>query len=284
MVNAVVLAGGKQKFGHYKSKAAVELNGKRCIDYVVDALEDSRNIDNILIVGDKYNLGKEIKGHKVIQERKGFFQNAITGYDHFELIIEDKEPLFYVFSDIPFVTSTAIDGFLEKCNNSANSNGDADLSLCLVDIDQINKFFPGCKKNYPSMRVKDFSFRMGNCGLIYPGRILDTEFERKYHIFENAYHARRFDQFSSFVKFIWNAGPIFIYDLLPKNFSKREFYSSLLKNEFYFDVTTKNFEELFLKKTGLRFRFIKTYYPELAVDIDTLKDKEYIENYFRFRN
>lgn len=264
MVNAVVLAGGKEKLGHYKSKATLEFNNKRCIDYVVEALEDAEHVDNFLIIGDRYSLGKDIKQYQVIQEKKSFFQNAVHGY--FESPIKKEDPLFYIYSDIPFVTSESIDDFLERCDL------EVDLNFGLVNIEKIRENFPGYKENYPHARFKDFDFRMANCALVYPKKVLDSEFEKKHHTFKNAYKGRRFDQKGSMIRFAINSRHIFLYHLL-KNFRG---YSN---GEFYFNTTIRDLENYIFNKTKLKFNFIKSNYSELAVDVDTRRDKEYIENY-----
>ncbi len=280
MANAVILAGGKSKFANNKSKATLEFNGKRYIDCVIGALDKSENIEKILIMGDRNDLGKDVKGHRVIQERRDFFQNIVTGYDHLELLIEEGEPLFYVYSDAPFINPGGIDDFLEKCNKHKFLSGNyADLSICLVDIEEIRKRFPGYKDNYPYTRLNDFGARFGNCFLLNVGKILDSEFEKKYHIFENAYNARRFDEVRSTIRFIRNAGSLLIYDLAPKTLDKKYFYKGILKKELYVNTTLEEIEHILFRKTKLKIKIFKSNYPELAVDVDTKRDKNYIEDY-----
>ena len=281
MVNAVVLAGGKQKFGHYKSKAAVELNGRRCVDYVVEALDKAKYIDDIIIVGNVDNLGEKIYDYSVTHETRVFVHNAAVGYEHFRLKMGDKEPLFYIFSDIPFVTSQSIDDFLERADYNT------DLNLCFVDINKINEKFSNYKEYYPYTRLNDFSFRMGNCGLVKVENVIKSGSQK---VFQKAFEARRFNEFLSLLKFLFLGYSIYSHLRDVRKFQKTNLFGvpMILPREFYFDLNIKDIEEkisrVFSKEGNLSVNIVKSYYPELAVDIDTLKDKQYVENHPKFRN
>lgn len=265
MVNAVVLAGGKSRIAGNKSKATLNFwDDRRCIDVVVECLDKSRNINKILISGDKADLGESISGHEVTQERRDFFQSVVA-------FMGEEEPLFYIYSDIPFINSIAVDDFLERCDN------DADLNFGLVGIEKIRKGFAGYKDYYPYTRFNDFGFRLANCALVYLSRILHSKFEKRYNLFRNAYDIRRFDEIGSITKFIIDTGPIFLYSLLSKSMNKRDFYKGLSHRELYFNTNCREFEELLFRRSKLRVNLIKSSYPELAVDVDTKKDKEWIE-------
>lgn len=283
MVNAVVLAGGKEKLGHYKSKATLEFNNKRCIDYVVEALNKADNIDKVMIVGNIEHLGEEILGRKVTQERRVFIQNAVSGYEALRLELrdknwKDKEPLFYIFSDIPFVTAESIDDFLDRADTNS------DLSFCFVDISKINERFSNYKEYYPYTTLKDFSFRMGNCGLVNVENVMKSGSQK---IFQKAFEARRFNEFLSFLKFLFLGYPVYSHLRMLGEFKKTNLLGMpvILPREFYFDLTINNVEEkiskIFSKEGNLSVNIVTSYYPELAVDVDGKRDRKYIENYFR---
>jgi molybdopterin-guanine dinucleotide biosynthesis protein A len=118
MFNALILAGTKEKGSleiaeNVDNKALIMLNGRPMIDYIVDALNNSENIDKILVVGPKNELSPYIgkKVEEIINPGNSILENMEIGLNYFN----SSDNLLFLTSDIPLITPEAIDEFLEIC-------------------------------------------------------------------------------------------------------------------------------------------------------------------------
>ncbi|GAI70562.1 unnamed protein product [marine sediment metagenome] len=118
MFNALILAGTKKKgpleiAEKVDNKALIILDGMPMINYVVDALHNSENIDQILVVGPKKELhqyiGKKVK--EILNPGDSILENMEIGLNYFS----SDDNLLLLTSDIPLITSEAIDEFLRIC-------------------------------------------------------------------------------------------------------------------------------------------------------------------------
>ena len=128
---------------------------------------------------------------------------------------------------------------------------------------------------------------MGNCGLVKVENVMKSGSQK---VFQKAFEARRFNEFLSFLKFLFLGYSVYSHLSGMRKFQKTNLFGIpvILPREFYFNLNIEDVEEkiskVFSKEGKLSVNIVKSYYPELAVDIDTLKDKEYVENHPRFRN
>lgn len=151
MVNAVVLAGGKEKDeswssskevffkllylmsygkakipGSYKSFINVdgEIEGVKkkrpCIEYILHALDKSDLVEKVAIVTDKrkleetldLNIKNYMKKSIAVQQVGSIKENALAGYS----ALGTKGQTLFITGDSPKTTAESIEEFLEKCS------------------------------------------------------------------------------------------------------------------------------------------------------------------------
>lgn len=163
-MKAFILAGGKtnkDKLNGYENKALLPIKGKIMVQYIIDALKGSTYIDSIGIIGEPKELKKyiEIDENKdvYIQEDTKMVDNFIKGLDYFK----EEENVLAITSDIPFITTQAIDHFIKESLDTK-----AKLTYPIIEKENQLKTFPDLKRTY--LKLKDGTFTGGNMMLINP--------------------------------------------------------------------------------------------------------------------
>lgn len=118
---AIIFAGGKAKRMQGANKPVIKLYGKELISYVIDAIEESKKVSEILIA-----LRRENRELVLFIERKKFRKKAkITftsgrGYVHDlkELAQSIKEKAIVLPCDMPFLRGSIIDSLIERYEKS----------------------------------------------------------------------------------------------------------------------------------------------------------------------
>jgi len=107
MFNALILAGMKEKgpleiVEKVDNKALIMINGRPMIEYIVDALNNSENIDKIIVVGPKNELhpyiGKKVE--EILNPGNSILENMERGLNFFN----SDDSLLILTSDIPLIT------------------------------------------------------------------------------------------------------------------------------------------------------------------------------------
>ena len=115
MVNAVILAGNNDdsKLKDFSpNKALLEINGKYMIEYILEVLEETEEVEKVVIVGPEEFLDKLVKGKlvKVIPCVNSIVENATNGMNYFD----DDKMILILSCDIPMITYEAIQDFLKQ--------------------------------------------------------------------------------------------------------------------------------------------------------------------------
>ena len=179
-VNAIVLAGEKKQKskpskehqqsggegskGHkdevlLESKTLVKIKGRYMLEYVIDALRNSKSIEKIAVVGCKETL-EPIVGRRVdfiVEGSDSIVNNGLAALACFK---QDKQ-VFILTSDIPMITPEAIEDFVEKSLEKK-----ADLCYSVVDKKVNDLRYPQIKRTYA--RLREGQFTGGNLFLFNP--------------------------------------------------------------------------------------------------------------------
>lgn len=166
-MEALVLAGGKEK------RALMELGGKPLISYVLSALLSSKYIDKILVVGNGLPLPPSEKIIS-IPEGKDFIANLLRGVEQCQ-----GEYVLVSSADLPFLTTSAVDRFIEKALPLK-----ADFAYPTVSKEVFQKKAPNIDKTFVTLR--EGRFAGGNVVLLSRDFVL-----RRREIIEKAYEARK---------------------------------------------------------------------------------------------
>ncbi|WP_158212377.1 nucleotidyltransferase family protein [Natranaerobius trueperi] len=173
MVKCVVLAGSSESSKeialisstseYVTNKAFLEINGKPMIRYIISALEESEYVKEIVVVGPVDSLNNCLSNFTgtVVEEHESgkVLDNVIKGIQK----INATENILVVTSDIPLITSKAIDDFVRSCNNKF------DLFYPVIPKEQNNLRFPGVERTY--VNLIDGNFTGGNIFYLNPQKI-----------------------------------------------------------------------------------------------------------------
>lgn len=244
MFNALILAGTKEKgpleiAENVDNKALIMLDGRPMIDYIVDALNSSENIDRILVVGPKNELNPYI-GKKVDEILNP--GNSILGNMEIGLIFfNSTDNLLILTSDIPLITHEAIDEFLEICTKRK-----AYIGYPIITKENIVKKYPETERTY--IKMKEGIFCGGNIVFFKP----EVFFKNKKLIKE------LFDNRKSTWRYVKILGLKFILKFLFKT------------------LTLEEIEKRLTGIIGYNSIAAMISYPEIMIDLDKPSDLELI--------
>jgi len=184
-LDAVVLAGTHQNPGRLiagRNKAFLKINGQTLIRYVVDALIEAKEIDQIFVVGPAAELLAEMPNLPadvhIINQRGKMLTNCWAGIEASEdfhrndpaVPIADR-PMLVTSCDIPLVTSVAVDDFVRRCARvDARSDFRNGMLVGVVDEPVLTPFYPVADKpgiKRPYVETAGGRLRLAN---IYVGR------------------------------------------------------------------------------------------------------------------
>lgn len=184
-LDAVVLAGTHQNPKRLiagRNKAFLKVGEQVLIRYVVNALLDANNIDQIFVVGPVEELLEELAGSparvRVIAQRGKMMTNCWAGIEAAEdrhrndpaMPVKDR-PLMIISCDLPLVTGRAVDDFIVRCARvDSESETPAAMLVGVTDEPGVTPFYPhgdkpGIKR--PFVELAGGRLRLAN---IYIGR------------------------------------------------------------------------------------------------------------------
>ena len=244
MFNALILAGMKEKgpleiAEKVDNKALIMINGRPMIEYIVDVLNNSENIDQILVVGPKKELhpyiGKKVK--EILNSGNSLLENMEIGLNYFN----SADSLLLLTSDIPLITPEAIDEFLEICTKRK-----AFIGYPIITKENIVKKYPDTVRTY--IKMKEGIFCGGNITFFKP----DVFFQNKKLIKE------LFENRKSTWKYAKILGLKFILKFLFKT------------------LTMGEIEKRVTDIIGYNSIAVMVSYPEIMIDLDKPNDLKLI--------
>ena len=243
MIDALVLAGSKND-GPLKNcssapyEAMITIGRKAMIEYVIDAMRNSKQIDRIVVVGptDVPNFCRR-DDVKVVPAVENLMDNLHRGVES----LPGAKRILLATCDIPLISSQAIEDFLELCGDMS-----ADVYYPVVPRDVVEKRYLQAKRTYVPFREGDFTG--GNLFLVDPGAVKRCMEKGRLLV-----EARK--------------SPIRLSRLMGLPFLAR-FMMRM--------VTLKEAEAKASNLLGVRGSVIVTTYPEVGVDVDKPCDLELV--------
>lgn len=244
MFNALILAGTKKKgpleiAENVDNKALIMIDDKPMITYIVDALNNSENIDKIIVVGPKNELhpyiGKKVK--EILNPGNSILENMEIGLNYFN----SAGSLLLLTSDIPLITPEAIDEFLEICTKRK-----AYIGYPIITKENIVKKYPETERTY--IKMKEGIFCGGNITFFKP----DVFFQNKKlikELFENR-------------KSTWKYAKILGFKFILKFLFKT--------------LTMEEIEKRITGILGYNSAAVVVSYPEIMIDLDKPSDLKLI--------
>ncbi len=162
MVDAMIMAGAMndgalQESSSEKYEALIEIAGRPMVEYVLQAVQEARTIDRVAMIGPASELREklDLQADFYVEGGNSLLHNMRRGAEE----LGSQGPIFIITSDIPLITSEAIDDFVEKAQARP-----AEVYYSLVNQKACEKTFPGMERTY--VRLKEGTFTGGNMAMI----------------------------------------------------------------------------------------------------------------------
>ncbi|MDD3655196.1 MAG: NTP transferase domain-containing protein [Atribacterota bacterium] len=243
-MNALILAGKKdigklENNNKLTNKALLMINEIPMIEYVVNALLESKLVDDIVVVGPEYDLVPfiEKKVKKILDSTDSIIENIKIGLDYFN----DDDNILLLTSDIPLITGEIIDRFIKKCEQY-----NALFYYPIITKETILKKYPETVRSYALLN--EGTFCGGNMA-IFSRPLFDKNKELLNELYQNRKDVK---------KYVRLLGIKFLIKYLLKT------------------LTIKEIEEKASLIAGYPVKSITIDDPEVMIDLDKLSDYELI--------
>ena len=157
-MDAIVTAGGIPRpedplytYSHGDSKALIDVAGKPMIQWVLDALGNAKQVDNVIIIGLSPKSGVTCKKpiHYVSNQGR-MLANIVAGVNKALEINKRTKYVLVVSSDIPTLKSEMVDWLINTCMETKD-----DLYYGVCPRDVMEARFPGSKRTYTHLKDMD---------------------------------------------------------------------------------------------------------------------------------
>lgn len=250
MIDAIVLAGAAntgplRTVSTVKYEAMIPINGRPMLLYVLVALLRSRKIGNILVVGPEElasvqsDLPADDAGRvQFVPSGDSILDNLLRGLD----AVGKKDRVLVVTSDVPLLTSDAVDDFIERCHAT-----EADVYYPIISKEVSAAKYPDAERTY--VNLKEGTFTGGNLALVNPEAL-----SRGRRVMEQAFQMRK--------------KPVKLARLLGFRFILKFGMRRLSLPEI---------EERAAEILGYRGIAVPSPYPEIGLDVDKPSDIQIVE-------
>ncbi len=167
-MDAILLAGGVPEpdsplypYSDGNPKAVIQIGDKSMIQWVLDALEGSRSIEGIVIVGDE-DLNSSLHSTKILDFRpatEDIICNFQLGAEALLSHKPDAESVALVTCDIPLITPEGVDWVIETSLES-----EEDFYYCVIEQSRMEERFPDSARSY--VKLKDMNVCGGDLSVI----------------------------------------------------------------------------------------------------------------------
>ncbi len=154
-MDCVITAGGLAQPGdpiypytQGKPKALIDMHGRTMLERVVDALQDAKSIDQVIVVGLGDDMGMNFKRPLLhLPDQGSLVGNAISGIRLARSQNPDNEMVLVGSADIPTITPEMIDEFVESCRPF-----DKAMYYNFVTQEVMEQRFPGSNRTFVKLK------------------------------------------------------------------------------------------------------------------------------------
>ncbi|MCD6352839.1 MAG: NTP transferase domain-containing protein, partial [Proteobacteria bacterium] len=217
-VDAAILIGdqGRSIPVRGENKNFLELDGLPLFFHVLQALENSRHVNQIFIVGNKERIqkiiNKNIRGVKspekitLLEQKRNLVENCLMAFEKALELEEcgvqtltptmEEKALLYLPGDIPLIRPQEIDEFIEKSDLTQH-----DYFLGISTEEGLKPFSPSKRKKGIKMAcfyLKELKIRHNNIHLAKPLKIKNR------HYIQRIYDCRYQKEPVNFLRLLWD--------------------------------------------------------------------------------
>jgi GTP:adenosylcobinamide-phosphate guanylyltransferase len=145
-----------------KPKALLEMNGRTMLERVVDALQASSQIEEIVVVGLGSDMGQTFQRpvHH-LPDQGSLIGNALAGIDWVLQRKPDTQAVMVSSADIPLLTGAIVDAVVEMCQPFNHG-----LYYNFITKETMEARFPGSNRTFT--KLKGVEVAGGDLGIIQP--------------------------------------------------------------------------------------------------------------------
>jgi len=154
-MDAIVTAGGiplpeepLYPYTNGDSKALVDIAGKPMIQWVLDALGDAKQVDNVIVIG--LSPKSEITCKKpmhFISNQGRMLANIVVGVEKAAELNPQSEHVLITSSDIPGINAEMVDWLIETCMET-----NEDIYYGVVPREVMEARYPGSNRTYTKLQ------------------------------------------------------------------------------------------------------------------------------------
>ena len=157
-MDAIVTAGGIPQpedllytFSNGDAKALIDIAGKPMVQWVLDALGDAKNVDNVIVIGLSPRSGVTCKKPLHFLSNQGrMLANIVAGVTKALELNKKNKYVLVVSSDIPAIKPEMVDWLIETCMQTKD---DLYYGVCPKDV--MESRFPASKRTYTHLKDMD---------------------------------------------------------------------------------------------------------------------------------
>jgi GTP:adenosylcobinamide-phosphate guanylyltransferase len=157
-MDAIVTAGGIPQpedplytFSNGNAKALIDIAGKPMVQWVLDALGEAKNVDNVIVIGLSPRSGVTCKKPIHFLSNQGrMLANIVAGVNKALELNKRNKYVLVVSSDIPTIKPEMVDWLVETCMETKD---DLYYGVCPKDVMEAR--FPGSKRTYTHLKDMD---------------------------------------------------------------------------------------------------------------------------------
>lgn len=166
-MDAVILAGGIPRpdeplyaYSNGEAKALIDVAGKPMIQWVVDALCESKSVERIVLIGLSAKAQLPCKKPITYMSNQGkLLQNVQAGTAKVLELNPKAKYVLFASSDIPGVTGEMVDWLVQTCSETQD-----DLYYNVIRREDMEKRFPGSKRTWT--KLKDLEVCGGDMNVV----------------------------------------------------------------------------------------------------------------------
>lgn len=240
-MDCVITAGGSPgpedplfAYTQGKVKALLDMNGRTMLERVVDALQASTFIDDIVVVGLGSDMGMQFKRpiHH-LPDQGGMISNGLAGFRWLRAQKPDTAHVLFCSADIPTITGDIVDTFIRTCQPL-----DAYMYYIMVTRETMEARFPQSRRTFVKLKGAQIA---GGDMLIMHAELTET-------------HVDLWEAFAAGRKQAWKMARVIGLSFLLKFLLRRVGYAEL--------------EEMAARVLGRPARVVVFPHAEIAMDAD----------------
>ncbi len=137
-----------------KPKGLVDMGGRTMLERVMDALQGSKYVETIVLVGLEDNMGMQFQRpiDQYLPDQGSLVGNVLAGVHWLRQEHPDMKSVLFSTSDLPALTSANIDSYVESCEPF-----DKGIYYIFVTKEKMETRFPGSKRTYTKLKGNEIA-------------------------------------------------------------------------------------------------------------------------------